>query len=151
MALLINDLDCVVGIKRMSAYARLLSIGVRGRSTNTLSPSRCFRSERSAFPSRAASGSRASSRPARAKRPSRAASSASSLHVRVVARQPRLVQAVDGGDPAEPCLAPAGEVDLRGGALDEVPAHVRPNMWNATYLQQNCRVTMPPSSLASFL
>ena len=46
----------------------------------------------------------------------------------VVAGQPRRVEAVDRGDPFEPCLAPAGEVDLPGGALDEVPALMGPTV-----------------------
>ena len=46
----------------------------------------------------------------------------------VVAGQPRLVEAVDGGDPLEPCPAPAGEVGLPGGALDEVASLMAPTV-----------------------
>ena len=44
----------------------------------------------------------------------------------VVEFQPRLVQAVEGGDPPEPLPAPAGQTGVPGRAPDEVPAHVRP-------------------------
>ena len=59
-----------------------------------------------------------------------------------VVGQPRFVKALDGGDVFEPCLAPAGEVDLPDYALDEVPALMDPKYR---------RITRPPSRRASIL
>ena len=61
---------------RKNLSARLLSIGVWGRSTKTLSPSRWLSSERSALPSRAWSGRVASSSLACANRTPSASSNA---------------------------------------------------------------------------
>ena len=59
-----NDRRRPMAGPRGSRSARLLSRGTRGRSTNTLSPSRWLTSERSGLPSRASSGRPASSRSA---------------------------------------------------------------------------------------
>ena len=67
-----NDSRRPMAGPRNNLSARLLSRGTCGRSTNTLSPSRWFSSERSALPWRAWSGRPTNSRAASANRPSSA-------------------------------------------------------------------------------
>ena len=71
-----NDSRRPMAGPRNNLSARLLSRGTYGRSTNTLSPSRWFSSERSALPWRAWSGRPTNSRAASANRPSSASFSA---------------------------------------------------------------------------
>ena len=40
--------------------------------------------------------------------------------------QPRLVQAIDPGDPLDPSPAPVRQIHLAGRAVDKIPAHVGP-------------------------